>query len=262
MGNKKINQDAIVLTIAQNKGGVAKTTTALNVACGLAKKGFQVLLIDLDSQASLTRAIGIAPEKYLDKSIVQVLQKKIDIKEACESINDNLDIVPSNSALAEIESYLKDNSGNYFLQDAVETIKSYYDFIIIDTAPSTNIITKVGIMASTYLIIPIQCEYMALEQTTELINAIEQYKKNMRNTTINIDGVLLTMAQNTLLSNEIEQNTRNYFKDKVFKTKIRRNVKIAEAPAQKVSIFDYDNNSTGADDYENLVQEIISRYAN
>lgn len=249
-----------VLTLANQKGGVGKTTTAVNLAAFLGKKKKKVLVLDLDPQGNATSGLGI-DKGELESTIYDVLVNEVDIEDAIwESSAANVWICPTNINLAGAEIELVNvMSRENVLKEALKSVKDNYDYVIIDCPPSLSILTINALTASDGIIIPIQGEYYALEGLTQLVDTINIVKKKL-NKNLSILGVVLTMFdRRTQLTRQVEDEVENYFKDKVFNTHIPRNVRLAEAPSHGVAILDYDKNSKGAKAYESLAAEVIKR---
>ena len=249
-----------VLTLANQKGGVGKTTTAVNLAAFLGKKKKKVLVLDLDPQGNATSGLGI-DKGELESTIYDVLVNDVDMEEAIwESSAANVWICPTNINLAGAEIELVNvMSRENVLKEALKPVKDNYDYVIIDCPPSLSILTINALTASDGIIIPIQGEYYALEGLTQLVDTINIVKKKL-NKNLSILGVVLTMFdRRTQLTRQVEEEVENYFKDKVFNTHIPRNVRLAEAPSHGVAILDYDKNSKGAKAYESLAAEVIKR---
>lgn len=248
-----------IISLTNNKGGVGKTTSTLNIGVGLANKGRKVLLIDLDPQASLTISLGLNSKDYLDKSIVQVLTKSRDIKECIFKIKENVYIIPSNKLLNDAEDVIKGkNFRESILKTALDPIKSVFDYILIDCPPSLNVFTDNGLTASSEVFIPIEAEYLALQGTSQLVEKVNNIKEG--NNELNITGVFLTKYdQRKNLNKQVKEVLENTFKNKVFRTNINTNVALAEAPSHQKDVFSYEPTSTGARDYESLVNEIIEQ---
>ena len=251
---------AYVLTLANQKGGVGKTTTAVNLAAFLGKKRKSVLVIDLDPQGNATSGLGI-DKGELESTIYDVIVNDEPIKNAIlESSAKNVNICPTNINLAGAEIELVNvMSREQVLKNAIKPVKNEYDYIIIDCPPSLSILTINALTASDGIIIPIQGEYYALEGLTQLVDTINIVKKKL-NKNLSILGVVLTMFdRRTQLTRQVEEEVVNYFGDKVFATHIPRNVRLAEAPSHGVAILDYDKNSKGSKAYEALATEVIKR---
>ncbi len=248
-----------VISIANQKGGVGKTTTSINISTILAKKGKKVLLIDADPQGNATSGIGI--EKKTDKSIYDVIIEETKIEEVVlETQIKNLKICPSNINLAGAEVELVSMmSREYRLKERIEEEKENYDYIIIDCPPSLGLITLNAFTASDSVLIPVQCEYYALEGLEQLMNTVNLVKKHL-NKELELEGAVLTMYDaRTNLSNQVVKEVKNYFEDKVYKTVIPRNVRLSEAPSFGMPISIYDPKSKGAKCYEKLVKEILKK---
>ena len=248
-----------VISIANQKGGVGKTTTSINISTILAKKGKKVLLIDADPQGNATSGIGI--EKKTDKSIYDVIIEETKIEEVVlETQIKNLKICPSNINLAGAEVELVSMmSREYRLKERIEEEKENYDYIIIDCPPSLGLITLNAFTASDSVLIPVQCEYYALEGLEQLMNTVNLVKKHL-NKELELEGAVLTMYDaRTNLSNQVVKEVKNYFEDKVYKTVIPRNVRLSEAPSFGMPISIYDPKSKGAKCYEKLVKEVLKK---
>jgi len=249
-----------VIAIANQKGGVGKTTTAVNLASSLVFLEKRVLLIDADPQANATSALGLSPDQ-IKYGLYHVLVEKISISDAIYPSNqENLSIIPSQLDLVGAEIELVDKEKREFrLKSAIEEIKADYDYVIVDCAPSLGLLSLNSLTASTNVLIPIQCEYFALEGLGKLLNTIRSVQ-NLQNPDLEMEGILLTMYDSRLrLSNQIVEEVRQHFQNLVFDTIIARNVRLSEAPSYGEPILVYDANSKGADNYLNLAREIITR---
>ena len=248
-----------IISIANQKGGVGKTTTAVNLSTILAKKGKKVLLIDADPQGNATSGLGI--DKDTNFSVYDVLVDDVEIENTVvQSSVKNLDVCPSNINLAGAEVELVSViSREHRLQEKIDNQKDKYDYIIIDCPPSLGLITLNAFTASDSVLIPVQCEYYALEGLGQLINTINLVKKHL-NKDLSIEGALLTMFDiRTNLSNQVVKEVNRYFENKVYKTVIPRNVKLSEAPSYGMPISIYDPKSKGAKAYDKFVREFIKK---
>ncbi len=246
-----------IISIANQKGGVGKTTTAITLSATLAKKGKKILLIDADPQGNASSGIGI--EKEVEVSVYNLLVEDIDIKDVIvDSQIKNLKVCPSNINLAGAEVELVSMmSREQRLKEKLDTIKNDFDFIFIDCPPSLGLITLNAFTASNSVLIPVQCEYYALEGLGQLLNTVNLVKKHL-NKELEIEGALLTMYDiRTNLSNQVVKEVTRYFEDKVYKTIIPRNVKLSEAPSYGMPINLYDPRSKGAKYYEKLAKEFL-----
>ncbi|MFI1772483.1 ParA family protein [Thalassobellus citreus] len=249
-----------IIAIANQKGGVGKTTTSINLAASLGVLEKKVLLIDADPQANATSGIGIDVES-VEIGTYQLLEHSNSAKEAVvKTDTPNLDIIPAHIDLVAIEIELVDkDEREYMLKKALRDIKNDYDYIIIDCAPSLGLLTLNALTAADAVIIPIQCEYFALEGLGKLLNTIKSVQK-IHNTELDIEGLLLTMYDSRLrLSNQVVEEVQKHFNDMVFQTIIQRNVRLSEAPSYGESIINYDASSKGASNYLSLAKEIINK---
>ncbi|MCI9844008.1 MULTISPECIES: ParA family protein [Flavobacterium] len=249
-----------IIAIANQKGGVGKTTTSVNLAASLGVLEKKVLLIDADPQANATSGLGIDVES-VELGTYQILEHTATPKEAIlKCTAPNVDVIPAHIDLVAIEIELVDKENReYMLKKALEEAKEEYDFIIIDCAPSLGLLTLNALTAADSVVIPIQCEYFALEGLGKLLNTIKSIQK-IHNPDLDIEGLLLTMYDSRLrLSNQVVEEVQKHFNDMVFETVIQRNVKLSEAPSFGESIINYDATSKGAVNYINLAQEIIKK---
>jgi chromosome partitioning protein len=249
-----------VIAIANQKGGVGKTTTAINLSAALAILEKKTLLIDADPQANASSGVGVEQED-VKHSVYDCLINGIDIKDAIVSTSTpNLDLLPASIDLVGAEVELpKIEEREEVLKKAIAPIRDEYDYIIIDCSPSLGLVTINAFTASNSVVIPVQCQYFALEGLGKLLNTIK-IVQNRLNTELQIEGILLTMLDARLrLNRQVAEDVRHHFKQIVFDTLIYNNVKLAEAPSHGQSVIMYDASSTGAINYMNLANEIIEK---
>jgi len=249
-----------IIAVANQKGGVGKTTTAVNLAACLGVLEKKVLLIDSDPQANASSGLGIDIDN-VRLGTYQILEHNCSAQDAVINTSaPNVDLIAAHIDLVAIEIELIDlEEREYMLLKALQPIKDLYDYILIDCAPSLGLLTLNALTASDSIIIPIQCEYFALEGLGKLLNTVKSVQK-IHNKTLDIEGLLLTMYDSRLrLSNQVVEEVQNHFDDMVFKTIIQRNVRLGEAPSFGESIINYDVNSKGASNYLSLAQEILAK---
>ncbi|MFB9057120.1 ParA family protein [Mariniflexile ostreae] len=251
-----------IIAIANQKGGVGKTTTSINLAASLGVLEKKILLIDADPQANASSGLGIDIDA-VTIGTYQLLEHSCSAREAIiKTETPNLDIIPAHIDLVAIEIELVDKDGReYMLKKSLADIKDDYDFILIDCAPSLGLLTLNALTAADAVIIPIQCEYFALEGLGKLLNTIKSVQK-IHNPELDIEGLLLTMYDSRLrLSNQVVEEVQKHFNNMVFQTIIQRNVRLSEAPSYGESIINYDADSKGATNYLSLAKEIINKNA-
>ncbi|MBO5260361.1 MAG: ParA family protein [Agathobacter sp.] len=251
---------ARIIAIANQKGGVGKTTTSINLAACLAEKGKKVLAIDLDPQGNMTSGLGV-DKNDIENTVYELMLSECSIKQAMQqTVVDDLKIIASNVQLAGAEiELLGINDKEYILKNAVDYIRDDFDFIIIDCPPSLNMLTVNAMTTADTVLVPIQCEYYALEGLSQLIHTINLVEQRL-NPNLQIEGVVFTMYDvRTNLSNQVVENVKENLDAKIYKTMIPRNIRLAEAPSYGIPINMYDSKSAGAESYRNLAQEIIER---
>ena len=249
-----------IIAIANQKGGVGKTTTAINLSACLAESGKKVLTIDTDPQGNTTSGLGVDKDE-LENTVYELMLDECTIKESLVKTEfENLDLIPSNVNLAGAEiELLGINEREYILKNAVDYIKDDYDFVIIDCPPSLNMLTVNALTTANTVLVPIQCEYYALEGLSQLLHTISLVKERL-NENLQIEGVVFTMYDaRTNLSLQVVENVKNNLDTTIYKTIIPRSVRLAEAPSHGLPINKYDSRSTGAESYRMLAKEVIDR---
>ena len=249
-----------IIAIANQKGGVGKTTTAVNIAASIGYYGYRILLVDADPQGNATSGFGIQ-KRTVDRSTYEVLLGQCSAREAILTTPyKGVDLIPSSMALAAAELELADMRDRVMrLKEELVRVKGEYDFILIDCPPSLGMVTLTALSASDSLIIPIQCEYYALEGLSQLVTTVRQVKR-LYNPSIEIEGVLLTMYDGRLnLTLQVVDEVKKFFPEKVFKNVIPRNVRLSEAPSFGQPVLYFDRNSRGAQAYEALTAEILDK---
>lgn len=248
-----------VLAITNQKGGVGKTTTAVNLAAGLAALGSRVLLIDLDPQGNATTGCGITKKEALP-TVYQLLLGISALREVCLKTDFAFDVLPANRELAGAEVELIDiDRREYRLRDALASGHADYDFVLIDCPPALNMLTVNGLVAADAVLIPMQCEYYALEGLSDLVETLRKVRAHL-NSKLEIEGLLRTMYNpQSTLTQQVSSELESHFGDKVYKTIVPRNVRLAEAPSYGKPVMAFDKNSKGAQSYMNLAEEILAR---
>lgn len=250
----------ITLALANQKGGVGKTTTAVNLSATLARLGMRILLIDMDPQGNATSSLGV-DKRTLEQSVYDLLLNEGDAASlVIPEVRKNLDLIPANPSLAGAEVELVDlDERSYRLRDALDEIGQGYDLIIIDCPPSLSLLTINALCSADGVIVPIQCEYLALEGLGQLISTIDLVKKSL-NPELDVTGVLMTMYDaRTRLSAHVVEEVRRFFPQRIFRTIVPRSVRLAEAPSYGQAIGEYDPGSRGAAAYEAFADELLQR---
>ncbi|BCZ27300.1 sporulation initiation inhibitor protein Soj [Claveliimonas bilis] len=249
-----------IIAIANQKGGVGKTTTAINLSACLAEKGKKVLSIDMDPQGNMTSGLGVSKDE-VEKTVYDLIIGEAEIEDIiCREVSENLDILPTNIDLsaAEIELIGIDYK-EYIIKKEVEKIRDNYDFIIIDCPPSLSMLTINAMTTADSVLVPIQCEYYALEGLSQLIHTIELVRERL-NPVLSIEGVVFTMYDaRTNLSLQVVENVKDNLNQNIYKTIIPRNIRLAEAPSYGMPINQYDSKSAGAESYRLLADEVINK---
>ena len=257
--------DKKIISIINQKGGVGKTTTVINLAAGLSMKGKKILVIDLDPQGNATTGLGLSNTIDSDKTIYNVLNGNKKISEVIQPTTfENLNLIISNVDLSGLEVETADDCRRAFkLKDELASILNdsiaSYDYILIDCPPSLSLLTIMALVASDELVVPLQTEFFALEGLTQLMKTIERIKLNL-NTSLEIRGILLTMYdKRNKLSSQVEMEARNYFKDKVYNSAVPRNVRLSEAPSHGMPVLIYDKNCPGSKAYFSFTDEFLNQ---
>ena len=254
-----------IISVINQKGGVGKTTTVINLAAGLTMKGKRILVIDLDPQGNATTGLGLSNNDNSDRTIYSVLNGTRKVSEVITKTNiENLDLITSNVDLSGLEVETAGDTRRAFILK--EQITAYlndsrglYDYVIIDCPPSLSLLTIMALVASNSLVVPLQTEFFALEGLTQLMKTIERIKTNL-NPELLIKGILLTMYdKRNKLSSQVEAEAREYFKDKVYQTVVPRNVRLSEAPSHGVPVLIYDKTCPGSKSYFNFTEEFLAK---
>lgn len=249
-----------IIAVANQKGGVGKTTTAINLSSCLAEKGKKVLVIDMDPQGNTTSGLGV-DKNELENTIYEMIIGECQLEECLlENVFDNLSLIPANVNLSGAEIELMDIEGKeYIVRGQVYAIRDNYDFIIIDCPPSLSMLTVNAMTTADSVIVPIQCEYYALEGLSQLMHTITLVKKRL-NPDLNMEGVVFTMYDaRTNLSLQVVENVKNNLNQNIYKTIIPRNIRLAEAPSHGMPINLYDSKSAGSESYKLLAEEVIHK---
>lgn len=249
-----------IMAIANQKGGVGKTTTTINLSAALAEQGKKVLIIDMDPQGNTSSGLGIDKDE-LETTVYQLMIGDNSFDECVQKdVFENLDVLAANVNLAGIEIETMDmEDRNYILRDIISEVENRYDFIIIDCPPSLNMLTVNAMTTANTVLVPIQCEYYALEGLSQLIHTINLVQERL-NPELDIEGIVFTMYDvRTNLSNQVVANVKENLDAKIYQTMIPRNIRLAEAPSYGIPINMYDTKSAGAESYRNLAKEVIER---
>ena len=257
--------DKKIISVINQKGGVGKTTTVINLAAGLSMKGKKILVIDLDPQGNATTGLGLSNTESSEQTIYSVLNGNKKISEVVKKTKfENLDLITSNVDLSGLEVETAGDSRRAFMLK--DTLAAYlndskvsYDYVLIDCPPSLSLLTIMALVSSNSLVVPLQTEFFALEGLTQLMKTIDRIKNNL-NPELAIKGILLTMYdKRNKLSSEVEKDAREYFKEKVYRTVVPRNVRLSEAPSHGVPVMLYDKNCPGSKSYFNFTEEFLDQ---
>ena len=247
-----------IIVVANQKGGVGKTTTAINLSACIADAGKKVLAVDMDPQGNMSSGLGVEKEN-VENTAYELLLGEVDVKDCLEeTLIDNLDLISSNINLAAVEIELTGvEEKEFILQKALKKIRKKYDYVIIDCPPSLNTLTINALCAADTVLVPIQCEYYALEGLSQLIRTVELVKERL-NPKLKIEGIVFTMYDSrNNLSVQVVENVKQNLKQKIYRTIIPRNVRLAEAPSYGLPITEYDSKSAGAESYRLLAKEVM-----
>ena len=257
--------DNKIISVINQKGGVGKTTTVINLAAGLTMKGKKILVIDLDPQGNATTGLGLSNNESSDQTIYSVLNGSKKIHEVIKKTSfENLDLITSNVDLSGLEVETAGDSRRAFmlkdeLASYLNNSRVLYDYVLIDCPPSLSLLTIMALVSSNSLLVPLQTEFFALEGLTQLMKTIDRIKNNL-NPELSIKGILLTMYdKRNKLSGEVEKEAREYFKEKVYRTVVPRNVRLSEAPSHGMPVLLYDKNCPGSRSYFNFTQEFLDQ---
>lgn len=249
----------MILAITNQKGGVGKTTTSINLSAALARRDQRVLLVDLDPQAH--SSLSFLDVEDIDQSVYDVLvNPDVPLEDIVRSTEEGVDVAPSRIALAKLEGKLiGEFDGHYRLRDKLRPLEDEYDFILLDTPPTLGLLTVSALVAASHLLVPIQSSYLALEGTDDLLETVERIRGRV-NPDLELLGVLITIHDNrTILGRDVVQQIRGVFGEKVFRTLITKSVRLEESPAYKESIFGHAPDSSGAEQYDRLGEEVLER---
>ena len=248
------------IAVANQKGGVGKTTTTINLSAALGAKGKKVLVVDTDPQGNTTSGFGV-DKNSLENTIYELMLEEISTDDCLlKNVSENVDIIPSNVNLAAVEVELMDKENKeYILKNEIDWVKDQYDYIMIDCPPSLSILTINSMVAADTVLVPIQCEFYALEGLSQLITTVNLVKERL-NPNLDMEGIVFTMYDSrNNLSNQVVENVKSHVEEKIYDTLIPRNIRLAEAPSYGMPINIYDPKSAGAEAYMKLAEEVIER---